>query len=144
MRRTIAAVAAALMLAGCGAREPAVEGAWIRLPAVPGRPAAAYFRLRAGDAPLTLLSVRTPAALTTELHETRRNGRGVTSMNRVGQVDVPARGTMALAPGGLHVMMFDVNPTLKPGGETTVTLDFADGATLQAPAALRGAGDPAP
>lgn len=145
MKLPIAGCVAALMLAGCGAAPTAgVDSAWVRLPAVAGRPGAAYFTLKAGARPLTLLSVKTPAALRTELHESVRSSAGVMSMTPVGQVDVPANGAVALAPGGKHVMLFDVDPALKPGGTTTLTLALADGATMEAKAAVRGAGDAAP
>jgi copper(I)-binding protein len=145
MRRVMAGLMAAAMLAGCGAKaEPEVTGAWVRLPAVAGRPGAAYFTLRAGARAMTLLSVRSPAAVRAEVHESMAGGAGMTTMRPLAQVDVPAGGSVAFAPGGKHVMLFDMNPALKPGGETTLTLAFADGTTLQAKAALKGAGDPAP
>lgn len=145
MRPAIAGVLGAFLLGGCGAApQPAVDGAWVRLPAVAGRPAAAYFTLKAGEQPMTLLSIRTPAALRTELHESMKGHAGMTTMTPLPQVDVPAGGTLAFAPGGRHAMLFDVNPALKPGGTTTLTLAFADGRTIEAKATLRGAGDAAP
>lgn len=153
MRLPIAGLLAFLALAGCDTQRAAsVDRAWVRLPAVAGRPGAAYFTLRAGGRPLTLLSVRTPAALRTELHESM-NGHGapstgaggaMASMAPLAQADVPANGTLAFAPGGRHVMLFDVNPALKPGATTTLTLALADGTTIAAKANVRGAGDPAP
>ena len=144
MRLPVAGIAL-LALAGCGQQQAArADAAWVRLPAVAGRPGAAYFTLSAGQRPLTLLSVRTPAALRTELHESRRAPTGVMSMVPIGQVDVAANGSVKLAPGGKHVMLFDMNPAMKAGGKTMLTLAFADGTTLQAPAVLRGAGEAAP
>ena len=145
MRRSITAVMAAALLAGCGQRAaPQVDDAWVRLPAVAGRPAAAYFTLKAGDRPLTLLSVRTPAAIRSELHESMKGHGAMMTMAPLAQVAVPAGATLAFAPGGRHVMLFDVNPALKPGGQTELILAFADGTTITAGAALRGAADPAP
>jgi copper(I)-binding protein len=145
MRLPIAGVIAALMLAGCGAKPAAkVEGAWVRLPAVAGRPGAAYFTLKAGQQPLTLVSVKTPAAVRTELHESMTGHSGMMSMTPLQQVAMPANGALTFAPGGKHVMLFDVNPALKAGGTTTLTLALADGTTIETPATVRGAGDPAP
>jgi copper(I)-binding protein len=145
MRLPIVGLVTALMLAGCGAQPAAsIDGAWVRLPAVAGRPGAAYFTLKAGQQPMTLLSIRTPAAVRSELHESMKMGSGMMSMAPVRQVDVPANGTLAFAPGGKHAMLFDMNPALKAGGTTTLTLAFADGTTIAATAAVRGAGDPAP
>ncbi|WP_326525388.1 copper chaperone PCu(A)C [Sphingomonas sp.] len=142
MRLVMMGAMAAVLLAGCGQRaEPQVEGAWVRLPAVEGRPAAAYFTLKAGGAPVTLLSVRTPAAVRTELHESMKGHGGMMTMKPLKQIDVAAGATLAFEPGAKHVMLFDVNPALKPGGEMVLTLAFADGKTVEAKAALRGAGD---
>ena len=66
MRGISGIVAAALLLAGCG--KPAELGAdkgWVRLPAVAGRPGAAYFTIHGGAQADTLLAVSTPAALRT-------------------------------------------------------------------------------
>ena len=145
MRLPILCAFAALSLAGCGAKPAAgVDGAWVRLPAVAGRPGAAYFTLKAGQQPLTLLSLKTPAAVRTELHESMKSGSGMMTMTPLNEVAVPAGGTTAFAPGGRHAMLFDMNPALKAGGTTTLTLAFADGTTIEAKAAVRGAGDPAP
>ncbi|MHA6724174.1 copper chaperone PCu(A)C [Sphingomonas sp. RS2018] len=133
------------MLAGCGAApQAAVNGAWVKLNAVPGRPAAAYLTLHAGDAPLTLTAARSPAAARAELHESAKDARGVMSMRAVPSVAVDAGRTVALEPGGKHIMLFDVNPALKAGDTTAITLSFADGKTIEAQAKVRAAGDGAP
>lgn len=140
--RRLAAVAI-LALAGCQqAPDLAVSNAWVRLNAVPGRPAAAYFTLSARQA-ATLTGVSTPAAARAELHEMRKAGPAMT-MAALPRVPVPAGGTVAFAPGGKHVMLFDVTPEVKPGGSTTLTLTFADGKTVTAIAPVKGAGDAAP
>ncbi|MES2339873.1 MAG: copper chaperone PCu(A)C [Pseudomonadota bacterium] len=144
MRLLVGSAIAAAMLAGCQPQPPHVENAWIRLPAVQGRPAAAYFTLDAGQQAQTLLSIRTPAAVRAELHESMAGHGNMMSMKPLGQVAVPADGTVAFAPAGKHVMLFDVNPALKAGGTTTLTLAFADGRTIEATAEVVGAGDPAP
>lgn len=133
------AVAAAIGLAGCG--QPAtlaVDDAWVRLPAVPGRPAAAYFTIHGGPAPATLMAVRTMGAARAELHESMANG-----MRPTGRVAVPASGTVAFAPNARHVMLFDVDPGIRPGGTMTLYLIFA-GRSLAATAKVVGAADPAP
>ncbi len=137
-------VLALASLAACSAKAPAVDDAWVRLPAVPGRPGAAYFTMSAGAEPVTLLSVRTPAAVRTELHESMTGHAGMASMAPIAQVAVPAGETLRFAPGGKHVMLYDVNPALKPGAQTELTLALADGSTLAAKARVVGAGDAAP
>lgn len=138
--RNVTFLVVALMLAGCG--KPAamsVDGAWVRLPAVPGRPGAAYFTLHGGATDATLVAVATPRARRAELHESMANG-----MRPVVSVALPATGIVAFAPGGRHVMLFDLDSRLPPGGSAQLTLRFADGRTLGTTATVVGAADPMP
>ncbi len=137
-------VAAALLLAGCGKpAELGADQAWVRLPAVAARPGAAYFTIRGGAEADTLLAVSTPAALRTELHETVDKA-GVKSMQPTRDVAVPARGTVQFAPGGRHVMLFDLGPAVKPGTRVPLALAFASGKKLELQATVVGPGDPPP
>lgn len=144
MRGFPGVVAAALLLAGCG--QPAELGAsdaWVRLPAVAGRPGAAYLTIHGGAQADTLLAVSTPAALRSELHETMDHG-GVKSMKPSRDVAISARGTVEFVPGGRHVMLFDLGPNVKPGTRVPLALAFASGKRLEVQAMVVGAGDPPP
>lgn len=144
MRGISGIVATALLLAGCG--KPAELGAsdaWVRLPAVAGRPGAAYFTLHGGDKADTLLAVSTPAALRAELHETMDH-QGTKSMRPAGDVAVPAKGRVEFAPGGRHVMLFDLGPNVRPGTRIPLALAFAGGKRIEVQAEVVGAGDPPP
>jgi copper(I)-binding protein len=137
-------VAAALLLAGCG--QPAelrADDAWVRLPAVAGRPGAAYFTVKGSAEADTLLAVSTPAALRAELHETMDHD-GVKSMRPARDIPVPAKGALQFAPGGRHVMLFDLGPNVKVGTRIPLVLAFAGGKRLEVQAQVVGAGDPAP
>jgi copper(I)-binding protein len=134
----------ALALAGCG--QPAqlsVTNAWVRLPAVPGRPAAAYFTVHGGPTDATLINVTTDTAIRTELHESKDAG-GQMTMAKLDTVRVPAKTDVAFAPGGRHVMVFDINPSVKRGGTMTFTFTFADATRILQDARVIAAGDPAP
>ncbi len=137
-------VATALLLAGCGQpAEPGASKAWVRLPAVAGRPGAAYFTIRGGAQADTLLAVSTPAALRAELHETLDKGV-VKSMQPTRDLPVPANGALEFVPGGRHVMLFDLGPGVKPGTRVPLALAFASGKKLEVQAQVVGAGDPPP
>lgn len=145
------ALAAACALTGaCTHEAPPARGvgnAWVRLPAVPGRPGAAYFTLHAGDAAARLVAVDSARVATVELHETMagmRDMAGMTGMRPISGVDVPARGSVAFAPGGRHAMLFGIDPQVKPGDLVPLGFRFADGARLVASARAIAAGDPAP
>ncbi|WP_298670812.1 copper chaperone PCu(A)C [uncultured Sphingomonas sp.] len=141
---TFAVVAAAL--AGCAQeKQLSVSDAWVRLAAVPGRPAAGYFTLNGGPADATLIDVSTDVAVRTEMHEMKPAGPGgAMAMDAVRQVRVPASQKVRFAPGGQHAMLFDVNPSVKPGGQITFTFTFSDGLRIQQQANVIAAGDPAP
>jgi periplasmic copper chaperone A len=142
--RPLIALTLAGMLAACGKPpELAADHAWIRLPAVSRNPGAAYLTLHGGAEKATLLAVSTPVALRAEMHESMQHG-AMTEMTPLPQVDVDPRTDLTFAPGGKHVMLFDMNPALKPGGEAPLLLKFADGRSLTVQAKLVAAGDPAP
>lgn len=144
MRLPFAIAAAAVVLGGC--QQPGqvfVGDAWVRLAAVPGRPAAAYFTLHGGATDTTLLTVTTPVAIRSELHETMQQGAAM-SMRPVGRIALPAGSEVAFAPGGKHVMLFDVNPGIKPGSSLTLRFTFANGLELEYPARAIAAGDAPP
>lgn len=123
--------------------EPTVTNAWIRLPAVPGRPAAAYFTLVGGAVDDAVVSVATPAAKRTELHESMEQG-GVMSMERIENVPLGSGAQMDFAPGGKHVMLFDVSPELAAGGTTQMMVSFQGSPAVTVEAALVAPGGDAP
>ena len=145
MRRLIAGALAGALLGGCQAQQTAtVKDAWVRLPAVAGRPGAAYFTIAGGTTGTTLLAVKTPGAVRAELHESMAGHGGVMTMTPVRDVAVPPGGEVRFAPGGKHVMLYDLSPGLKPGGKVRLNFALVDGKSLNADARVIGAGDPAP
>jgi copper(I)-binding protein len=146
MFRAVAAlVFAAATLGGCAQEKQLfVSDAWVRLAAVEGRPAAAYFTIHGGPTAATLVSVRTDIAVKTELHESKAAAGGGMTMDAVPQVPIPALQQVRFAPGGRHAMLFEVNPAVKPGGTITFIFTFADATRIQQTAQVIAAGDPAP
>jgi copper(I)-binding protein len=148
MRLPLAAAAfcAVLSIGGCTAKPAAelrIEEPWVRLAAVAGRPAAGYFVLRGGKAADRLIGAESGSATRAELHKGGMMD-GMMTMRPLDGVDVSPGGRIAFAPGGDHVMLFGVDPALKPGATMPLRLRFASGATLDAAARVIAAGDPAP
>ena len=135
-------LAALLLLAGCKRHDsqPVVTHAWVRLAAVPGQPAAAYFTLR-GDGE-KLVRVETTMAKRTEMHENMIGMHGMTMMAPLDHVDV--RGTVTFAPGGNHLMIFGLDRIITPGTAVPLRFGFASGKTAEAEAKTVAAGDSAP
>ena len=131
-----------MALASCSPpKELSVDGAWVRLGAVTGRPAAAYFTVHGGPTPTTLISATTDVAIRSEMHETMDKG-GMSTMTPLAKVEVPANTDVAFAPGGRHVMLFDMNSGIKPADRVTLTFAFADGTRIINNATVVAAGTP--
>ncbi|WP_299309561.1 copper chaperone PCu(A)C [uncultured Croceicoccus sp.] len=148
-------VPAALMLSACGdtteappadelieeATDPNTpEGiqltdAYVRLPAVNGRPGVAYFNVvNNGDAVRNIASVSLKNVGRTEMHRTMQEG-GVSSMEPVTEIAVQPGQTVAFEQGGYHVMLFDLAPAMmaRTTADLTVTFDNGDKASFAAP-----------
>ncbi|UZK69432.1 copper chaperone PCu(A)C [Sphingomonas sp. S1-29] len=145
MRRFSLSIALLAVLAGCGPSDQiSVEEAWIRLPAVAGRPGAAYFAIEAAGRDDALTAVSTPVAKRAELHESMAGAGGMMTMNALETVPLKAGQPASFAPGGRHVMLFEMTPGLQAGNETRLKLVFASGRELDVPARIVGAGEGAP
>jgi copper(I)-binding protein len=144
MRPAILLTAAALTLSACQQpKEIEVRDGFVRLAAVKGNPAAAYFTLHGGAEDATLMSVGSTVAIKAEMHESMKMGAGMT-MKPIGDIPLPASGEIKFAPGGRHVMLFDVNPGIKPGAAVPLTFTFTNGQRVDYRARAIGAGDPVP
>ena len=139
-------IAPILLLSACHTRssEPKVTEAWVRLPAVAGQPAAAYFTIHGGRSAIKLVRMESALAAKTEMHQSMAGMQGMTTMAPLDHVDVPARGTVAFKPGGNHAMLIGLDPVVKPGTAVPLRFGFADGTTTEAEAKSVSAGEDAP
>jgi periplasmic copper chaperone A len=138
----VLAALSALSLASC-APDPVlnVRDAWVRLPATPGNPGAAYFYISGGPKTDRLLSVSSPVVIRTELHESMAQG-GMMSMKPIeGGVEIPAGGFVEFKPGGKHVMMYNINPGILPPRTLQMIFTFASGERITVDAEVKRAGD---
>lgn len=143
--------ASALSLAACQAeKDPApaassapdakpglaVSEARLVLPAVSGNPGAAYFTLaNQGSGTAALAAVSIDGAAKAEMHQTQGN-----AMTPVDRVDVAPGTSISFEPGKMHVMAFELDPKLKAGSSTEMTLTFADGDKISAQLKIEAAG----
>jgi copper(I)-binding protein len=137
MTRTLfalAAVAALLTGAGAHAGEAGRAGAvvvadpWARASLVAGRPGAAYFTLRNESAAADrLVGVAADRAGHAMAHATTVDAQGVARMEHLTALEIPPGGAVAFAPGGLHVMLMDLDAPLREGETLTLTLSFETG-----------------
>lgn len=103
----------------------AVTDGWVRaLPPV-ARNSSAYLRIEnSGEEADELIGARVAGVRVTEMHEMRRDADGNLSMHRRTAVTVPAGGVVSLAPGGLHLMLIDLQSPLKAGETREAVLRF--------------------
>ena len=76
--------------------------------------------------PVKLVSVATPAANINEIHETKMENGVMKMRAHLEGLDIPAKKTVELKPGGHHLMMMDLTQTIKTGGVVTLELQFVD------------------
>jgi copper(I)-binding protein len=118
----------------------AIEQPWTRA-AIQGGTGGVFLTIRnAGTAPDRLVSASSPLPRVTELHTTLRDG-DVMRMQQVQSIEVPAGGSVALQPGGLHLMLIGLSAPLRPGESVPVTLTFekAGAITVSVPVQAAGA-----
>jgi copper(I)-binding protein len=123
---------------------------------------AIYMTITGGDEDDALVAASVPAdvAATVELHETTAAddmgddmgdtmdgdmgddmgddmGGGMMTMREVPSMSVPAGETVELVPGGLHIMLLDVQRVIEPGESIEVTLTFESGEEIVTTAEVR-------
>lgn len=141
--RLLAAAVALLMISSvmpASAQSPAVDisGAWVRrAPPGEGATAAAYLTIhnRSG-APDELLSVTSDAADRVEVHETRWMSN-MAMMEPVPRLTIAPRATIAMKPGGIHLMLLGLRRALEPGGRVTLELVFRQAGAMTVRAEVR-------
>ncbi len=76
-----------------------------------------------------VIAARSDVSRVTELH-THIHDHGVMRMRRVDFIEVPAHGSVALKPGGYHVMLIGLKHPLRPGDPVHIDLTLDDGSVL--------------
>jgi periplasmic copper chaperone A len=71
-----------------------------------------------------LLTASTPAATSTQIHETQMDGDVMKMREMQGGLALPAGTTIQLAPGGIHIMLTGLKSPLKKGDVVALELIF--------------------
>ena len=80
-----------------------------------------------GIDPVTLLGLETPIALMPDIHETKTDANGISSMAPAGEITIPPGESVALESGGLHAMLMQLQTKMVTGETFPLTLTFSDG-----------------
>jgi copper(I)-binding protein len=132
---------ATLLLASCkpASAPPAigVDGAWARA-TVPGQMgSAAYLTIHNAGGEDKLLAV-TSSGADASLHSTSMD-IGVMRMRSLQALDIPAKGTVELKPGGTHVMLMALKQPLQAGATLELDLRFEKSGERKVSAEIRPA-----
>lgn len=105
----------------------AIDDAWVR-PTNPGQDIGAAYMTLTGTQDTTLIKVESSAAKSVEIHSmTMQNG--IMKMRMLKSLVLKAGEPYKLAPGGFHLMLFDLKKPLAVGDTVEFSLTFKDGAT---------------
>jgi hypothetical protein len=101
-----------------------VTEAWARMPAEPNNNSAIYMTItNPTKAQMTILGASAAmVANNVELHNSFVDEKGVSRMVAMDKIVIPAETSITLAPGGMHIMLFDLKKKLMEGDKFEVTL----------------------
>lgn len=130
-----------VLLAMTGAANAApldITDPWFR--ALPGKlPAGGYFTAQNNTRrDIAIAGASSDACGMLMIHQSSNKG-GMSGMDMVEKVNVPAGGKIAFAPGGYHLMCTDPTPKMKVGAKVAVLLSLSDGSAVAVAFAVRGA-----
>ena len=120
-----AAISALFFLASGSlyAQNVEVKNAWVRA-SVQGQKATGAFMQLTASQPTTLVGVASPVAGVAEVHEMKMDGDVMRMRALPNGLALPAGKTVALTPGGYHVMLMDLKATLPKDSTVPLTLVF--------------------
>ena len=129
------AVVLASLLALPALAAPHVMDVWVRALPPTAPTTAAFMTIHNPDnGANALVAASSSVAGRVELHS-HELVDGVARMRQLAQIPLPAGEQVKLAPGGLHLMLFNLKQPLAAGQSIDLELQFADGSrqTLNAP-----------
>lgn len=102
--------------------QPLVKDSWVReTPAA--QPSTGVFMNIESEKAARLVDARSDAAKVVEIHTMEMEG-DVMKMRRIEGLDVEPGKTLALTPGGYHIMLIDLVKPLEAGNKVALTLVF--------------------
>ena len=117
----------ALLLSACEANHSvAVLDAWARANA-PGQTVGAAYMTLISAQDSTMVKVEADIAGTVQIHSMSMENN-VMKMRMLEELPLPAGKAEKLAPGGFHLMLFDLKKPLTAGESVKLTLTFRDNA----------------
>jgi copper(I)-binding protein len=165
----LAALLAVVVIAGAcssgsgsaGAGKIEISGSWARTSPMVEGAGAAYMTIKnTGGAADTLVGASSPAAKSTEVHETyvveespaasmgggmaspaassgMGSGSPMMGMRKIDSLEIPAGGSVELKPGSYHLMLLELTAPLKAGEKIDITLTFKNAGEVKVTADVK-------
>lgn len=128
--RLLAAAALALAAGAPAFAQVSVSEPWVR-GVVPQQKATGMFATVTSAGAGRLVAARSPVAGVVEIHEMTMDGTTMRMRALPNGIELPAGKAVELKPGGLHVMLMDLNQPLKAGDTVDVTFVVETGGQRQ-------------
>lgn len=139
MKRILLLTLALMFVTSVLVASPAIEirDPWVREPN-PARPVGAAFMTieNKGDTGVTLIGASSKAAEVVEIHEMTMS-EGVMKMRMIEKLEIPARSTARLEPGGYHLMLIRLTGALKDGDSVEIELKLEGGEIIKVNAPVK-------
>lgn len=103
-----------------------IENAWVRASTPGQKIGAAYMTIKSNEN-VDMVYAETARAGSVEMHSMHMEN-GVMKMRMLESLPMKANQTVSLAPGGLHLMLFDLNAPFKTGEKVSFRLCFKNSA----------------
>jgi periplasmic copper chaperone A len=107
-----------------------VASGHIVMPVSPDRPAAGYFIVEGGSAPVDLVAVTADLAQRVEMHQTVKKD-GMTGMEELVRAPVPVQGKLEFKPGSNHLMIWNINGAAVRAGRLPMVFIFSNNDRIQ-------------
>jgi copper(I)-binding protein len=130
-------ICSASAFAGLAADDIQIDNAYARA-VPPGQPNSASFMTltNRSDSDHAIIAGLSSVSSIVQLH-THTNDNGIMKMRQIERIVIPAGKTVELKPGGLHIMLMNLQKKLVPNENVAVTLLFADGSSSIISAPIR-------
>jgi copper(I)-binding protein len=105
-------------------KEVTISDAWARKSISPNNNSAAYMKIsNPTDKDIVIIGASaSETANNVELHKSFVDEKGVSRMTSIDKIVVPAKTDIELAPGAIHVMLFDLKKSLNTGDKFNIEI----------------------
>lgn len=122
-----------------------IDHPWTRATPPSARSGGGYMTItNKGTAPDRLIAARSGASAKVEIHEMKMDGTIMRMRELENGLEIPPGATVALKPGGYHIMFMELKAPLEKGGKVPVTLVFEKAGSVDVEFPIREMGASSP